>query len=605
MAVLSIPLVLAGAEEETMAVFPVSERANERPTAGQLRAVGDRTSSPLLLVSTSGRIRYANPAATALLGYGPAMLVGQDLVSLVHPADAAVLLAGICGAATGPPTERRFEYRLHTAKGEWRVLSGIASNLGDIIGTAGVLLSAIDITEQRRHEQALRDLALRDPLTGLGNRNVLVAHLGTALAQKVPLAVVFVDVDHFRRINESLGHTVGDGVLRAVAGRIANLVPPDAVAAHFGGDTFVLVLNNVGEPEALSLVEGLLGAIAAPLCVAGHELRVTASAGIVYSSGTINLSPVATPECLLRDADAALTQAKRCQRGGLVAFNEEIRAHCQDRLAIEADLRNAVARRQLHLYFQPIVALAGDRPNWHEALLRWARPGGAILAPGAFLDVAEESGLIMPLGQWVIAEVVAEVERDPSLRASLNLSARQLAVPSLADQVERLLEGNEVAAHQLAFEVTETALMDNFDRATGTLSRLRQLGCLVGLDDFGVGYSSLNYLHRLPVDFIKLDRSLVEAVDTDAQARTIAGALVSLAGALSLATVAEGIERPNLIGPLIEMGCDYGQGWHFGHPQPRMPPASPISPAREGRERRRATDGQQAAPSTGVTLASP
>ncbi len=567
--------------------------------------MGDRTSSPLLLVSANGRVRYANPAATTLLGRGPESLVGQDLVSLVHPADAAVLLAGICGAVTGPATGRRFEYRVHTAEGEWRALSGVASNLSDIIGAAGVLLSATDITEQRHHEQALRDLALRDPLTGLANRNLLVAHLGAALAENVPLAVVFVDVDHFRRINESIGHTVGDGVLRALAGRIANLVPPNGLAAHFGGDTFVLVLNDVDEIGALALVQELLAAIAAPLLIAGHELRVTASAGIVYSPGTVNQGPAATTECLLRDADAALTQAKGCQRGGLVAFNEQIRAHCLDRLAIESDLRNAVARRELQLYFQPIVDLAGDGPNWHEALLRWARPGGPVLAPGAFLDVAEESGLIMPIGEWVIAEVVTEVERDPSLRASLNLSARQLAVAGLADQVERLLEGNEVTALQLAFEVTETALMENFETATATLSRLRQLGCLVGLDDFGVGYSSLNYLHRLPVDFIKLDRSLVDAIETDAQARTIAASFVSLAKALSLGTVAEGIERASLVGPLTEMGCDYGQGWHFGHPMPRTPPVGPTSPAREGRGRRRATDGQQAAPRPVVTQAGP
>ena len=214
-----------------------------------------------------------------------------------------------------------------------------------------------------------------------------------------------------------------------------------------------------------------------------------------------------------------------------------------------------MARRELQLYFQPIVDLAGDGPNWHEALLRWVRPGGPVLAPGAFLDVAEESGLIMPIGEWVIAEVVTEVERDPSLRASLNLSARQLAVAGLADQVERLLEGNEVTALQLAFEVTETALMENFETATATLSRLRQLGCLVGLDDFGVGYSSLNYLHRLPVDFIKLDRSLVDAIETDAQARTIAASFVSLAKALSLGTVAEGIERASLSAPSPRWGA--------------------------------------------------
>lgn len=199
------------------------------------------------------------------------------------------------------------------------------------------------------------------------------------------------------------------------------------------------------------------------------------------------------------------------------------------------------------------------------------------MAPVAFLDVAEESGLIMPIGEWVIAEVVMELERDPDLQSSLNLSARQLAVAGLADQVELLVEVHGVPAHQLAFEVTETALMENFDMANSTLTRIRRLGCLVGLDDFGVGYSSPSYLNRLPVDFIKLDRSLVDAIDTDPQARTIAASFISLAKALSLATVAEGVERPSLIGPLVAMGCDYGQGWHFGRPAPR--PRSPGPPS--------------------------
>ena len=554
-----------------MAVSPTNPRTPAKRGNGQLRAVGDRTSSPLLLVSSCGRIRYANPAASTLLGRPCGSLVGHDLVSLVHPEDASALLAEIYGVVVGRAPGRSFEYRVHTAKGEWRVLSGVASNLTDIPGAAGVLLSAADITEQRRYERALRDLALRDALTGLPNRNLLVAHLGAAVAGREPLSVVFVDVDHFRRINECVGHTVGDGVLRAVAGCIAGYLPAGSLAARFEGDTFALVLNDLDEEQALSLVRELLARVAVPLFVSGHELRVTASAGLVGRGAS------ATPECLLRDADAALTQAKRCQRGGVVAFSERIRAHCLDRLAVESDLRHAVARHELLLYFQPMVNLSGERPNWHEALLRWARRGGEVLAPVAFLDVAEESGLIMPIGEWVIAEVVMELERDPDLQSSLNLSARQLAVAGLADQVELLVEVHGVPAHQLAFEVTETALMENFDMANSTLTRIRRLGCLVGLDDFGVGYSSPSYLNRLPVDFIKLDRSLVDAIDTDPQARTIAASFISLAKALSLATVAEGVERPSLIGPLVAMGCDYGQGWHFGRPAPR--PRSPGPPS--------------------------
>jgi diguanylate cyclase (GGDEF)-like protein len=481
----------------------------------------------------------------------------------VYPDDASRLLAEICGAAAGRCSGRSFEYRVRTADGAWRILSAVASNLADVAGAPGVLLSGADVTEQMAREEALCDLALRDPLTGLASRDILVAHIEATGAERAPLSVVFLDVDHFRRINECIGHSVGDAVLRSLGARIASVVPPSGLVARFGGDTFVLVLDDLEADRALSLVCELLARIAAPLFIAGHELRVTASAGFV------SRGPAGAPESLLRDAEAALTQAKKYHRGGVVVFSDQIRAHCVERLAIEADLRYAAARHELRLHFQPIVDLAGGRPNWDEALLRWARRGGEVLTPDTFLAVAEESGLIVPIGEWVVAAVIKELQSDPTLRANVNLSARQLAVPDLADKVEHLLGSHQVTACRLAFEVTETVLMENFETATRRLNRLRHLGCPVGLDDFGTGYSSLSYLHRLPLDFIKLDRSLVDAVDTDPHARAIAASFISLAKALSLGTVAEGIERPSLIGPLTAMGCDYGQGWHFGHPAPR------------------------------------
>jgi diguanylate cyclase (GGDEF)-like protein len=374
---------------------------------------------------------------------------------------------------------------------------------------------------------------------------------------------VFLDIDHFRRINECLGHTVGDIVLRSLADRIAASVPTRSLVARFEGDTFVLALRDLNEDRVVPLVWELLGRIANPLFVAGHELRVTASAGIVRED------PAATSESLLRDADAALSRAKTCRRGGVVVFSEHIRAQSANRIALEADLRRAISRDEFRVYFQPVVRLATGKSEGGEALLRWARGGGEVLTPDAFVPVAEEAGLMVPIGEWVIEAVTKELRRDPSLRTSVNLSPRQLAVPGLADQVERRLAFHKVPASRLAFEVTETVLVEDFEMATGALTRLRRLGCFVGLDDFGVGYSSLSYLRRLPLDFIKLDRSLVEAIDSDSQARTIAASVIALARALSLTTIAEGVERASLIEPLADMGCLYGQGWLFGHPVER------------------------------------
>jgi diguanylate cyclase (GGDEF)-like protein len=380
----------------------------------------------------------------------------------------------------------------------------------------------------------------RDPLTGLATRDQLVAHLEASVGRGAPLSVALVDVDGYRRIDESVAAIV----LQSLASRMVGSVPAGGLIARIEADRFALVLDGLGEEQAGARLWELLGRLAEPLSIGGRELRITASAGLA------SLYQGATPDSLLRDADAALTRAKTTHRGGVVVAGDELHADAADLLAGE-----------FCLYFQPIVHLSTGRLAGYEASPRLTRSGGGVLSPEPFLPAAEDARQAIVIGEWAIEAVIAELCDDLDLGVSINLSARHLAVEGLVDFVERTLHAHQVSARRLAFEVPETEV----DAAAEVLAALRRLGCFVGLDCFGTD-SSLGQLHRLAIDFIKLDRSLVEAIDNDSHARTFAATIVAIAQALGLATVAQGVERASLAEAMTAMGCEYGQGWHFGRP---------------------------------------
>lgn len=528
--------------------------------AADIRAVTDRTSSPMVILEPSGAIRYANPAAGWLVGMPSASLRGLGVLSLVHPRDRRRVKRDLDDVVAGRGTGEPVEYRVRGGCGGWKTISAVASNLLDVPSMAGILVSATDVTEQRAQEESLRNLALRDPITGLDNLSALRSELTEEMTSGRDLAVCFFDLDDFKRVNDCLGHSVGDAVLRAVAERLRSQVPARTIVAHLGADTFVAVLVGISAERAVKLAWELNGRLADPLFIAGHELRLQASVGMA------SRDTVSTSESILRDADAALTRAKSCRRGGVEAFSEALRTAAVDRLTIETELRYAVARDELRLHFQPIVQLGERRVIGSEALLRWARRGGELVSPATFIPVAEETGLILPIGEWVLGGAVAAVAAGRTEHVSVNLSPRQLLNPGLPSLVERLLRARQVRPEAVVFEVTEAVVVENFRLASESLNRVRGLGCKVGLDDFGTGYSSLGYLRRLPVDFIKLDRELVTDIDTDPQAAQLAAAVIALAQTLSLAAVAEGIERPGQADVLEGMGCEYGQGWLFGRP---------------------------------------
>ncbi|EHN08899.1 hypothetical protein PAI11_42700 [Patulibacter medicamentivorans] len=411
----------------------------------------------------------------------------------------------------------------------------------------------------------LEHRAEHDELTGLLNRSGLIGSLDRLRhGEGKPVALLFVDVDRFKGINDTLGHTVGDAVLRAIGERLRYSIGRDGLAARFAGDEFVLLLTDVGSPaEVLARAQDALDLVERPIPLSdGGEVVVTASAGVAINDR------LGDGESMVREADLAMFEAKQGGRARIQLFEEGLRERSLDRVRIEQDLRRALYRRgEFEVHLQPLVDLESDRLWGAEALVRWRHPAQGMLLPGRFLSVAEESGLIVPLGYLVLSEACAAAAAIPGLVVSVNLSPRQIHDPGLVPTVADNLALHGLPAERLCLEVTEDVLVD--DRTIGVLEDLRALGTRVAIDDFGVGASSLKQLRRIPGALVKIDRSFVSGLDSDEghDDRVMVKALVTVAEQLGLEVVAEGIERPEQLAAVRELGASIGQGWLLGHPQ--------------------------------------
>jgi diguanylate cyclase (GGDEF)-like protein len=428
------------------------------------------------------------------------------------------------------------------------------------------------LVESRRQ---LAHRAFHDELTELPNRALFLEHTGQALARrKAPnaagrLAVLFVDLDDFKAVNDGLGHAAGDELLIQVGRRLRTWLRPTDLVARLGGDEFGVLLEDLaGEAEAASAAERLRLALAVPLSVAGRELRVRASVGIAVAT------PEVTADDLMRDADVAMYAAKGDGKDAQRAYDPRMHATMLDRLALEQDLRGALERRELTLAYEPIVRLDSGAVTGMEALLRWRHARRGAVSPAEFVPVAERTGLIVPLGRWVLeqacARAVAVNERHPELPAlsmSVNVSLGQLRDPSFVDMVAETLARTGLAGDRLVLEITESLLMTDVAATVSTLSALRERGVRIAVDDFGTGYSSLSYLRHFPIDILKIDRTFVDSVaEAQSADETLVRAIIGLGRTLGLATVAEGIERAEQRAELAALGCELGQGYHFARP---------------------------------------
>jgi diguanylate cyclase (GGDEF)-like protein len=432
--------------------------------------------------------------------------------------------------------------------------------------------------------EELSRLALHDPLTGVPNRTLLTQRLSLVLARAASdderVAVLFLDFDHFKKINDSYGHARGDELLREVAGRLVAAAGDRATVARVSGDEFVILLPAVADGEAVAVARRVTAAFDEAFRLAGDEIFVTASVGLAYADGRRSAAG------LVSDADAAMYRAKSRGRNRFEVFDETMRASSAERLRLEADLRRAIPRRELDLRYQPLVALSDGRVAGFEVLLRWQHPERGLLAPDAFIPIAEETGLIRPIGHVVLDGAIrqaAEWLRTgtplPPLGVAVNVSARQLHDPEFVTRVAALLRRHGLRPELLGLEITETVLMEDSDGALRTLAELRALGVRLILDDFGTGYSSLAYIQRFPLDRLKLDRSFTQALTPGSPTGEIVAAITRMAAALGVAVVAEGVETSEQREHLRALGCAFAQGFLFTPPLDAEAAAALIAPA--------------------------
>jgi diguanylate cyclase (GGDEF)-like protein/PAS domain S-box-containing protein len=452
--------------------------------------------------------------------------------------------------------------------------------------SANVLADAL---ERHSADEALRHRVLHDSLTGLPNRLSFVDSLRDALRRSIasgsPVGILFLDLDHFKLINDSIGHHAGDDLLQAVAPRLRAHLRPGDIVARFGGDEFgILVDRLTDEDEAQAIADRVAGAFSEPYSMGGADHFVTASIGIAVARPT-GREPV-DAEMLIRDADAAMYRAKERGRGRCEVFDAEMRARAVRRLETERELRHALDRNELELHYQPVIALGSGEITGLEALVRWKHPKRGLLDPGEFVPIAEDSGLIEPIGRWVQETASRQAlgwhELRPDQRpldVAVNLSARQVAHRDLADAVREILARTGLDPVNLRLEVTESVLVEESANATATLEALSEIGVRLVLDDFGTGYSSLAYLNRFPFDALKIDRSFVEGLGVEQERTAIVEAVIGMARALSLDAIAEGVENEAQLSELRRLGCDFAQGHLFSRP---LAPQKVTSLLREG-----------------------
>jgi diguanylate cyclase (GGDEF)-like protein/PAS domain S-box-containing protein len=550
----------------------VSERERQSRALDQARrrfqqAFQSAPSGMALVRLDDGRIVDANEALADMLGVPANLLVGCTLREFTHPDDVRAAQPHRARLELGIVDSFRIDQRYRRRDGEYVWARTRVSTTEDD-GAVLAITHIEDVTEQRRAAERLRHAARHDELTGLPNRSYLVNLLHERLAAVgvADVSVLFVDLDHFKVINDSLGHEAGDDVIRVVAERCRAAIGPDDLLARFGGDEFIVA--TVSDPAVLA--DRIRAALRPPVTIADHELFLTVSIGHVTSR-----EPTTDPNDLLRDADAAMYRAKARGRDCVEAFRVGESEQGVQTLRLAGELRRGVERGEVVPYFQPIVDLRSGRIVSYEVLARWLHPDRGLLTPAEFVPLAEETGLMVEMGERMLRDSLSQLARwraagHPFAACSLsvNVGTRQLIDPAFHRLVAEALAESGIDANSIWLEITETSLLADAKSASAALRNLRGLGLHLSVDDFGTGYSSLTYLKRFPVEAIKVDKSFVAGLGLDQEDSTIVEAVVRLGQSLGLDVVAEGVESPLQLSRLRELGCDRGQGYLFGRPRP-------------------------------------
>ena len=528
----------------------------------------------MALVSTDGRFIQANKSFCDMVGRPLADLLCAQLPALISAEDVpgfqALVERLVKGELTSVHTEVRGVHR--DGSDVWMSLNlSLARDWQ--FRTHNLIVQAQDISARRRAEAELYHNAYHDSLTQLSNRTHFIEQLNRAIArvQRHPeqrFAVMYLDFDRFKMVNDSLGHKAGDELLVNVAKRLKTMLRPTDVLARLGGDEFAILVEDLTrQRDAVELTERIQKELQKPVQLGAMEVAVSASIGITFSTNGYQ-----TADQIIRDADIAMYKAKSKGKAQYALFDSSLHQHVTAQLQLESELRRALGQGQIYLQYQPICSLRDRKLIGFEALVRWNHPERGLLEPSTFIPVAEETGLIVPLGNWVLAEACRQmrewraIEENSTLRMSVNVSSLQLTHPDFVLHVQRAIQAAEMNPGQLTLEVTESVLMDGIENAVSTLSALRHMGVTLSIDDFGTGYSSLSYLATLPIDALKVDRSFIERMNHDGEGSEIVKAIFKLGQALSKQVYAEGIETGAQLAVLQELGCEYGQGFLISRP---------------------------------------
>ncbi|HEY7023336.1 MAG TPA: bifunctional diguanylate cyclase/phosphodiesterase [Candidatus Limnocylindrales bacterium] len=549
-------------------------RQNQLLTTSErrFRSLVQNSTDVNMVVSRDGRIAYESTAVERVLGYPASGRVGQEAFAEVIADDKPAVVHLLSEVLRSPAAEASTEVRMQHADGSTRWIEVALRNLCDDPAVDGVVVNYRDVTPRRSLEDELRHQAFHDSLTGLANRALFLDRLQHAMSRKRgfgrPLAVMFVDLDDFKTVNDSLGHGEGDELLVAVAQRLQEALRSSDTIARMGGDEFAILIDDALDSDApLELARRLQEALDAPFGHAKKDLFVRASIGV-----TVRTSEDETPEDMLRNADIAMYTAKTNGKNRVEAYQPEMHAAATARLALRGDLERAMDRDEFFLVYQPIVCLDNSRPTGVEALLRWRHADRGVVNPSDFIPLAEETGLIVKLGTWVLDQACRQARAwddsglVPPLTINVNVSARQLQETDFVEQVRRILKQTRLPAHRVTLEFTESLLLRDTDLTIATLYALKALGVRLAIDDFGTGYSSLSYLRRLPIDELKIDGSFIAGVSSEPDQVAVVRSILELAETLHLKTVAEGIEGKAQLEALRGLTAQMGQGFLFAEP---------------------------------------
>ena len=540
----------------------------------RFRAIIEHSNDVVTVLDADGTVLYDSPSIERVLGYSTSDRLGSDALELVHAEDVAHASQVLGQVVTDGGTVKDVEIRVRHRDGSYVWIDANVTNLLAEPGVEAIVANFRDVNERRELEDALAHQAFHDALTGLANRALLLDRVEHALKASVGrgtsrVALLFLDLDDFKTVNDGLGHGAGDDILRVTADRIATCVRAGDTAARLGGDEFAVLLPNVSDPAlAYEIGARLLEAVCTPIDLEGTLVAVNGSLGIVVSDGTEDAA------ALLRNADVAMYRAKGAGKGRFEVYEAGMHSIVVERMSLKADLRLAVERGEIEPHYQPIVDLETGDVVGVEALARWNHPTRGMVPPDEFIPLAEESGLIVPLGLDLLRRACADTarwatelgERAPK-NVSVNLSAHQVQHPGLVADVRTALRDSGLDPSALTLEITESVLLEDAEAAGATLAALKALGVRIALDDFGTGYSSLSYLHQFPVDVVKIDKSFIDSLsDAAARPSPLVGAIVNLGTLLGLGVTAEGIEDARQLSKLRAIGCQQGQGYYFARP---------------------------------------